>query len=311
MHHYICFDIGGSFIKYAAVSASAEVLFSDKVPTPLSPQPDQAISLMNEIINEAKKKIPSDGTIEAVGISIHGIVDPEKGCISCSSHYVASLVNFPIIKRLQQLTQLPAYIDNDVKAAAQGELWQGQAQLFTNSIILTLGSSIGGAIIIDKKLFRGINNGAGELGYLITDEHDKSDKAFMAGAWERFASASVLVREYRLTTNNPEANSQDFQKALEKNDPQAKDIFRRFLYSLTSGLISIAHAFAPEAIIIGGAIIEMENKLFDPVRQLFEKRVLPAYQIVNILPATLGQQAALLGMAYTCQQQLSKKLMQN
>ncbi|MEM9243317.1 MAG: ROK family protein [Pseudomonadota bacterium] len=297
-HHktYLCFDLGGTFIKYGIVSSQGDMLFHGKLSTPKEPQPQDVISI---IIHQIKQALQQHD-IDAIGVSSHGVVDPQKGCITCGSHYVTHLVDFPLVKNIQQITQLPACIENDVKAAALGELWQGQAKQFSNSVFLTLGSSIGGAIIINGELYRGVNNCAGEIGYLITDEGDTNKHCFFPGAWERKASASVLVKRYRQLKDQPNAKPADFTKALMQADGQAQHIFDEFLYSLNSGLISLAHTLAPEAIIIGGGITEMGDFLFTPVERQFKKRVLDGYQFVKILPATLGNQGALFGMAYSC-----------
>ena len=292
MSYFACFDVGGTNIKYGLVSESGQLLFSDQCTSPKG-SADDLVQLLSDLIAQLQRKVDVLG----VGISIHGVVDINAGCITCGSHFVTELVGFPLVSILQDTVSLPVYLENDVNAAALGECWKGAAVSQTNVAFLTLGSSIGGALIINKQLYRGRNFCAGEFGYLITNEQEQDDHAFMPGSWERKASASVLLNQYRKALSNPRATEKLFEEALLNHDETAKAIFDQFLDSVTSGLVSIAHVFAPDAIIIGGAITLMGDTFLQPLVKRFNARALPVCQGTEIQLTKLGNHAALIGMA--------------
>ena len=168
--NYLCFDLGGTFIKYGVVSSDGKLHYHDKMPTGVISSVEYVIEKFLNIY----KQLSSKYSLSAIGISSHGVVDVSEGVIACGSSYVDAIVGQPLAKVLSQYTKLDVVMENDVNAAALGELWQGGLRQCTDALFLAFGTSIGGALIINGKIYRGINNAAGEAGYILTHAQSKS-----------------------------------------------------------------------------------------------------------------------------------------
>ncbi len=295
------FDIGGTYIKYGVVDGQGEMSFEDKMQTP-KPDDQQGEKILALLLSKADELIQLHDVV-AIGISSHGVVDNEKGIVTCSSYHLPGLKDLPIVEKLTEKFSLPVIIDNDAKAAAIGEYWHGSAQKFKSFVFLALGTSIGGAIVIDGKLLRGLDNCAGEVGYLITNERDL-DKPFIPGAWEAYGSASSLIKRYKVV-KGAELTSDDFNRDLAAKDSDTLRVLEDYVYSLTSGLISLAHTLAPEAFILGGGITKMGQALLDPVKKKYQERALDPVKNIKISMATLGNHAGMVGAAYLAKQKIS------
>ncbi|MDC0535491.1 ROK family protein, partial [Francisellaceae bacterium] len=292
MKYILSFDIGGTGVKYGVVTSEGELIYQHKfsTPKPSETQGKKLLDLMLSCADELTKKYE----ISAIGVSTHGVVDFNKGIVTLSSHHLPGLKNLPIKKTLKNRYGVLVTVDNDVNSAAIGELWQGSAKQYKNFIFIALGTSIGGAVIVNRHLVRGRNFCGGEIGYLITNEKDKKPK-FMPGAWESYASASVLTKRYLKAKKNTKLSPDDFQIDLANGDAQTIELFERFVFSLTSGMISLAHTLDPDAFILGGAIVGMNQQLFDPVIKSYKSRSLSACADTPIMGAELGNTAGMIG----------------
>ncbi|MFT6835482.1 MAG: glucokinase [Francisellaceae bacterium] len=298
MSHILSFDIGGTGIKYGVVTPDGKLIFHNQFPTP-RPSAHQGDQLLNLLI-EYTIQVMAQYKIAAIGISTHGVVNTEKGEVIFSSHHLPGLKNLPIKSNLEKEFKILVFLDNDVNSAAIGELWQGSAKKYQNFVFIALGTSIGGAIIVNRHLVRGRNHCGGEIGYLVTNEKaDKDTSVLLSGAWECYASASALTKNYHLVKNNTSLSPDDFMIDLENNDPETCEVFNNFIFSLTSGMISLAHTLDPDAFILGGAIVNMKSKLFEPVIESYKQRALSICMDTPIVAASLGNTAGMIGIAYT------------
>ena len=296
MKYILSFDIGGTAIKYGVVNSHGKLEFNDQFPTP-KPSPKQGEKLLDLLIHYSDD-LTQKYDICAIGISTHGVVDFTKGTVLLSSNHLPGLRNLPIKKTLKDRYQVLVTVDNDVNSAAIGELWQGSAKQYKNFIFIALGTSIGGAVVVNRHLIRGKNSCGGEVGHIITSERDKKPK-FLPGAWESRASASFLTKQYYKIKKDLTLTPKDFQNDLQNRDPQTVELFEKFIFSLTSGIISLAHVLDPDAFIIGGAIVNMEDLLFKPLVENYQRRVLPICAGTPIVAAELGNSAGKIGAAYT------------
>ncbi len=288
---YLCFDLGGTNIKYGIVTSHGDIKLSNKMPTGKITDGDLIYQRFLALYNE----LSVTHKIRGIGISSHGVVDLERKVISSGSNYVKALIDYPLAEKLSCDTKLPVILENDVNAAALGELWQGEGKNHQNIVFLTLGTSIGGAIIINGSLYRGKNNRAGEIGYMITQSQDTTNP-LIPGAWEGFASSSALMRNYQSAMNDTTLNHIDLLHCIKNNHPPAIKILNQYIHELGAGLVSLAHIFAPDAIILGGAISE-EKMLFPQIQTNFAQRVLSGYEHTPILPASCQNHAGILGVA--------------
>ncbi|WP_440616070.1 ROK family protein [Cysteiniphilum sp. 6C5] len=298
MKSYLCFDLGGTYTKYALIDLAGNIVVSDKYHTGKIIDPEALLQQFMLRFVELKKTYQ----IVGVGFSCHGIVDIQRGCIAFGSPYVKALENYPLVERFKQEAGVElVVIENDVNAAAIGESTYWQSHHCQNYLFLTLGTSIGGAIIINGQLYRGFNNAAGEFGYMLTNAQDNQQnnqkiKSMLPGAWEGYASAKTLLEKYCAATQSEEVSIAYFKEQLFNKKPIALKVFEAYLHQVVVGLISLTHILAPELIIIGGAISE-ESFFIDALRQRFHEKVLPFYKEVKIMPAHLGNHAGVQGVA--------------
>ena len=296
-NNYLCFDLGGTFIKYGVLNSSGQILYQDQVPTPTQACRERVMRIFVEKYHQLKHY-----QIQGIGISAHGIVNVDQGKIVLGSDFVKSLVGFPMVAELQAVTALPVIIENDVNAAAIGELHYGGAKQFNDCVFLTLGTSIGGAVIINGHIHRGFNGGAGEVGYLITQAQGNDGQGLCAGAWERYASVTALMKAYRVACDDDNADHVQFARNLKAGHALESKLLDGFLDRVVDGLIGLSHCLAPQAIMIGGAITQLEDLMFVPLRQKYAERVIPIFKEIQIVPTTYPQTAGLLGMVALLEQ---------
>ena len=288
---YLCFDLGGTYTKYAIITQGGKLLVSDQYQTGCIVSAEEVMTKFTQYYFDFIKKY----NIQGVGFSCHGIVNIKKGYIACGSPYVKVLENYPLVDYFKQKTGVKnIVIENDVNAAALGERLHWQEKKFKNYVFLTLGTSIGGAIIINDELYRGYNNAAGEFGYIITNYTDKDSQSMIPGAWESYASAKTFLQMYCDAAQKPHANVSDLKQKLSVNNPIAIQVLNDYLERVIPGLISLAHVLSPQAIIIGGAISE-DLKIMKMIQEKFYLRVMSFYRAVKIFPAHYGNKAGLLG----------------
>ena len=301
--YVLSFDIGGTYIKFGIIDPTGELVYDDKLATP-EPGKQQGEAI-TEQLTRITEKMKNHFSVTAIGISAHGIVDHIQQQVIYCSNYLPGMRHLPLSAILQRQFDLPVIMENDGKAAALGEYWQGSGEKYNSFIFVALGTSIGGGIILNGQLWRGIDNIAGEIGYIITHETDKTER-FIPGAWEAYASAGSLIRRFRDFKSDQSLTEHAFNEALMQHDPQAQEALRQYAHSLSSGLLALAHSLAPEAFILGGAITRMGATLLDPVKEEFRQRALEPISHIPILAATLGNRAGMIGVALLARQQISR-----
>lgn len=193
MKNFSCFDIGGTFIKYGIVREDGVILTNGKFKTPNSNCCINIPKILIEYINKIRKSY----SIESVGISTAGQVDSIKGEIIYATDNLPNYTGTKLSKIIENETGLKCSVENDVNAAALGEMWKGAGVNKKNFVCITLGTGIGGALIIGGRLYRGTSGIAGEIGHIIINEGGEKCTCGGRGCFERYASTSTLVRNYK------------------------------------------------------------------------------------------------------------------
>ncbi|SCY78647.1 ROK family protein [Alkaliphilus peptidifermentans] len=294
MNKIICFDVGGTFIKYAIIDEAGTIHFKSKNPTPKSNCNETIPILMESLVREMSCHFHING----IGISTAGNVDPVKGEIIFASENIPGYTGAQLSKVLFDKLKLPCKVENDVNAAALGESWMGAGKHTSNFVCLTLGTGIGGAIIAEGKLIKGIKNGSGEIGHMVIVENGVPCGCGGSGCYERYASTSALVDAYEKAAGI-ETGSLDgkivFNKVLAK-DPVAINVYKTFIQHVVTGLVNLTYLLDPGLILIGGGISEAGNTFFEDLNREFSLRVMPSYKNhTHIKKAMLGNDAGLLG----------------
>ncbi len=300
MNNIACFDIGGTFIKFAVMDDKGEILTKNKFRTPVN---DCKNTIPSALV-EKTKDLMKDYEITALAISTAGVVDSALGEIISATDNLPGYVGAKLKTSLEEKLQLKVFVENDVNAAALGEMWKGAAKNCSTFLCLTLGTGVGGAIIIDNKLYKGINNGAGELGHMIFKEGGETCNCGGKGCYERYASTSAFIRMYISEANKSGNNitsisGEEIMEKVERGEEIALRVYEKFIEHVSGGLASLAHIFDPGLIVIGGGISAQGKPFFNKLRESFTRLAMRAYgRGTAIVQAELQNDAGIYGAAY-------------
>ena len=274
MNYYLGLDVGGTAVKMGLFNELDQMIDKTNFPTRTVQYLVDDIYL--NIVNLFQKNNISLDDLKGIGIGFPGHVDGETGIVVYSNNLVAH--NFDIVGKLKEKINTYIRISNDANVAALGEYHFGKGKEFKNIVFVTLGTGVGGGIIID---------GAGaEIGHMVISTNGQLCSCGRRGCFETYASATALIRNARVAMiNNPESllweiakspealDGISFFKALEMNDKVAGIIFEEYIEDLADGLTNLANIFRPDALILGGGISYRGNILMEPLQNRLEKMI--------------------------------------
>lgn len=292
-------DLGGTNIKYALVAEGGEIRWSAECPTQADQPRDQLIERLATCIRECQQEA-GDMKVQAVGIGTSGLVNIETGVVLGGAPNLPDWHDLPLGQMLKDRTSLPIYVDNDANLMGLGEYVFGLNKEGQNMLMLTIGTGIGGAIIINGALYRGANYAGAELGCLPWTLEEKS------GYWEDFASTSALVRNYRnaVEINPANANGRLIVEKYQQRDPIAMEVMQAHFSILGQGIGGLVNIFNPEHVIIGGGISEAGPFYITEIENKCQQYALPdCLRGVTFSAARLGNKAGFMGAAYFALQQ--------
>lgn len=299
-------DLGGTHLRAATVDAHGSIHFRHKQLTPQAKTADEIVRALVLAAEACEKENPASN-ISAVSVVVPGTVNVEEGIVVTAPN-VPSLDGFPLASALRIALNKPAMLENDANAAAVGEMWQGAGRGHNTIVCVTLGTGVGGGIILDGKLWRGVDGSAAEVGHMCVDPFGGvACGCGSRGCLEVFASATAIVRMTReahprypdssLQPRDP-LTAQQIYTAGVAGDELALEVFRRMGVYLGIGLANLINILNPEMIVIGGGVVAgwelfAKHMLHEVAERAFP---LPAAR-VKIMPAECGDDAGLLGAA--------------
>ena len=297
-------DLGGTYLRVALVDESGKIHHQAKQRTPKGDSPD---CVVNALASAAEKWRSEDGRrIAAASIMVPGTVDNENAVVVQAPNLPA-LAGFPLKAVLEERFGWPVLLENDANAAAVGEMWMGAARGCRDLVSVTLGTGVGGGVILDGELWRGAHGSAGEIGHSTVDPFSGLKcKCGNVGCLEMFASATAIVRMTRedlprfpkSVLHREELTAERVYDAGRDGDELALSIFKRFGVYLGIGLANLINIIDPEIIVIaGGAVNGWDLFARDMEREVNERAVRVTAQQVKIAVAECGDNAGLLGAA--------------
>jgi glucokinase len=279
-------DLGGTAIKLGRFGQDGTCLQSLSVATPQPATPEAVVEGMVEAIMQLD---PAQQSI-AIGIGTPGPVDA-TGRIARVAINLEQWHDVPLADWLEAKTGRPTILANDANCAGLGEAWLGAGRRFRNLILLTLGTGVGGAIILDGKLFTGHQGAAGELGLITLNPDGPECNSGNRGSLEQYVSVGAIRRR----TGLEPAQLGALAKA---GDTTALTFWQTYGEDLGAGLASLIYILTPEAIVIGGGLSASAEFFFPAVQAEIESRVLPSSRAgLQLLSAELGNQAGMVGAA--------------
>ena len=310
MEYIIGIDLGGMSAKGGLFSENGELLTEEKVATCSEDGFEGTLEKLANLSRALVEKIGVDyADVLAIGVGSPGVVDGKEGIVLRWSNYDWNNVPFAIT--LSQLTGKKVYVANDANVAALGEAKFGATSQYQSSILLTIGTGIGGGIVFDGKLIEGYRCAGAELGHVTIREGGLLCACGRRECYEKYASTTALIKQTRhamvenLDSKMWEVADGKIENvsgrtafmAARKGDESAKKVIEQFVGYLSEGIADFVNILRPEAIVIGGGISNEGELLFEPLRRAVDARTYIAMDIVplKIVGAKLGNRAGIYG----------------
>jgi glucokinase len=279
-------DLGGSAIKLGRFDWKGNCLQSLSVPTPQPAYPEAVLTAMVEAIAQLD---PEQKSV-AIGVGTPGPADA-AGRIARVAINLEGWRDIPLADWLEAKTGKPAVLANDANCAGMGEYWLGAGRPFRDLIMLTLGTGVGGAVILNGQLFVGREGTGAELGLITLNPDGPECNSGNQGSLEQYVSVRAIRRRTGLEPNELAARAR-------AGNPEAIAFWQAYGRDLAAGLASLVYILTPEAILIGGGVSASSDLFFPHVWQELERRVLPSSRPgLQLIKAELGNQAGIVGAA--------------
>ena len=303
-------DLGGTNIVAGIVDEKYRILAKRAVKTGLPATSQQIVAKMLCVSREAARAAGIERKdISAAGKGSPVNVDSETGIVQYASNL--GFRNVPLAEEFRRLSGIPTFVSNDANAAAYAEFLAGAGKGSTNFVAITLGTGIGGGIVLGSKIYRGQNNSAGEIGHMILKKGGRKCTCGQRGCFETYASATALTKD-TITVMKKDTGSilwqlcgTDLQKidgktafaAMRMGDAAAKAVVQRYIEHLGAGILSLIRILSPDCICLGGGISGEGDALLEPVCAYIRQQ--GCTMSVKVCAAALGNDAGIIGAAYS------------
>ncbi|PXW91652.1 glucokinase [Streptohalobacillus salinus] len=311
-------DIGGTTIKMGIISVEGKIIEKWEVTTKTGEESDQ---IPNDIWNALQSKLTTHSIpVEAcfgIGVGAPGFVVTDTGEIAQAVNL--GWLDFPLGTLLHDLSNLPVYVENDANIAALGENWLGSGDLAENLVAITLGTGVGGGIIVNGRIVSGTNGMAGEIGHMTMEKNGVPCNCGRRGCLETITSATGIARiaQARVTADSDtelapllekkkKLTAKDVFDATKNNDRVAQEIVAEVVDVLGLAISNITTIVNPSKIVIGGGVSKAGEELLKPLKKAFVSYALPRIvESTSFEIAELGNDAGIIGGAYLVKQHQS------
>ncbi|MCC6490401.1 MAG: ROK family glucokinase [Candidatus Hydrogenedentes bacterium] len=305
-------DLGGTNVKTAVVARNGRLLGKDSRPTRAAEGPDVVIDIMVASVEQAMENAgvdPSD--LRAVGVGAPGPMNWQTGVVF-SPPNLPGWSDVPLADLMSERLNVPAFVDNDANVACWGEFWSGAGREVDSLVCLTLGTGVGGGIVVSGRLLRGIDGTAAEIGHICVMRDGRPCNCGAKGCLEAYASVTGMVRTALegIDAGRPtmltrmcgadlaKIDGKMISDALQQGDEFAAWVMRETAIWLGTGIGSLINLLNPEMVVLCGGMIAAGDVLFDPIREtaLAQSFEVPGKR-VQIVPAGLGADSGVIGAA--------------
>jgi glucokinase len=301
-------DVGGTKVAAAPVDRNGKMLAPPLVERSETASEGAFLAALADTLGRALRQFEDSGVM-AVGLACAGTMDVTRGVAVTSPNL--PLVEAPVVKSLEDALDVPVVLENDANAALWAESVVGAAIGLRHVVMLTLGTGVGGALLLDGQIYRGAGGGAGEFGHTTVLAGGLPCRCGARGCLEMYAAGEALVRYASARVRDTELDPQNALLALRQQGqltggaiarlaaqghPGALEAVQQLASWLGIGLLNISNVFNPEMIIVGGGVGEVGEPLLRPAREFLHKNAMtPGRDQVRVVPAQLGNQAGLVG----------------
>ena len=303
-------DIGGTSIKGAAIDSIGKVYETFSMPFIKGEPGEVTIRKLADIVKDYIYSYKLENKIVGIGIGSPGTLDVKNGVVEYANNLGWN--NLPVAKIMQEVLPYPVRLTNDANAAALGEAKYGAGKEYENIIMLTLGTGVGGGIIINGKLYEGNLGKGGELGHIVVQVDGEPCTCGRNGCLEAYASATALIREtkramlknkkslmWKICPEIEMVGGKTSFEAAKQGDPDAIRVLDNYIKYLGEGILNYCNIFRPNVIVLSGGIANAGEYLFSRLNKYLEDRNYgyKSTPEVKILPAKLGYDSGKIGAA--------------
>lgn len=293
MQRVIGIDIGGTAVKYGLLTVRGEILKSGEFSTDGEKGIENLLSNIYDVID-----MYMDNNVLGIAVSGTGQINGEIGEVIGGAPIIPGWIGTNLVKILEEKYKIPAVLENDVNCAALGEKWKGAGAGEDDFLCLTIGTGIGGGIILNGNIYRGNSYVAGEFGHILVEKNGIKCSCGKTGCYEKYASTSALVRMVEEKTGK-KMNGKEIFELYHQEDNTIKEIINIWIEYLTDGLGVLIYVFNPKLIILGGGVTKQGEYLLQLIKSSLSKKCGENYlKNLEIKFATLENSAGMLGAEY-------------
>jgi len=309
--NYIGVDIGGTQVKigiideYGTVNkpVAYDVAF-DGYDTPII---DTVVTKLTRFMNYNGLE---DNQIHGIGVSATGQIDVKDGKVVGTAGHIKNWEGCCIQECIKKIYSGPITVMNDANCAALAEQWIGNSIGVSDAVVITIGTGVGGGVIVNSEILCGVSGGAGELGHITIRNNGKLCSCGNRGCYEQYASTTALARMVQQAQkagklksgliDSTTINGRTIFEAAGKNSYLDK-LLNEWIGYVADGLVGIIHTFNPQVVLVGGGVSTQKEFFIDPLRAKVVSRVMPAYaKVLKLDAAKLGNDAGMVGAVYYC-----------
>ena len=284
----LCIDIGGTAVKLGLLDREGQIHVRLEVPTSQgrlpNPTLDAALQGAEKLVAEEKPRL------EGVAVSAAGQIDSSRGVVAGSNGKLPGYEGSRIKETFEALYHVTTHVLNDANAAALGECFLGAGRGCRDVLMVTLGTGVGGGLVLGGKLYGGSRGLAGELGHFTLYQDGVPCSCGKRGCYESYAATTALVRRAGVE------NGRVLFDRVRAGDAEMKKALDGWLDDVAAGLTGLVHIFNPELVLVGGGVSAQEELLIEPLRQKVRAGVMPRFgERLRVERATLGNDAGMIG----------------
>ncbi len=316
---YLAVDIGGTAVKIGLVDRQGDFgriseynVNFDNYETPIL---ETVLRSCELFLQECGVELKC---LQGIGVGATGYINTVRGTVDGGCGFIRNWEGSQVKERMEAAFHVPTFVLNDANAAALGEVWLGAGNGCRNVVVLTIGTGVGGGIIIDSRLLLGKSGFAGEIGHMVVRHGGHACPCGNEGCLERYASVTALVEMVReamekdaegaFAIGPEEINGRWIFKEVEKGNQRLGQIVDQWIDYIVSGIVSLCYIFNPEMVVIGGGVSAQQSLFIDKVRNKVLGILNPQFgKGPEIRAATLANRSGMAGAAYYCMQCLENR----